>query len=78
MNTGTLFNVPLSLGDLQMPHSVIVPVNYAHGPIQEMARASKKCWLNTSTTTMLLFGTFFYSLATFHLDGFEMKQDEEF
>ena len=22
-----------------------------YGPIQEMARASEKCWLNTSTTT---------------------------
>ena len=24
-----------------------------YGPIQEMARASEKCWLNTPTTTIL-------------------------
>ena len=30
-----------------------VPVPHTYGPIQEMARASKKCWLNITTTTTL-------------------------
>ena len=57
----TVFIIASSLTTYMFIHLFVISGNteWAHyalspyGPIQEMARASKKCWLNTTPTTFL-------------------------